>query len=161
MRNKTDYFIRHSPHLHNIVMPVRHDCPLRYVMLEAVGSNRGETAVFTVLVIEDDAGLRFVLQQLLKRLDCQPITVGTGRQGEALALELHPHLILVDILLPDQDGYVTCRNLRAQGYTGIITLISVLPEDMVERHNGEANGYLQKPLTKDTLYIQIQALRSA
>jgi two-component system cell cycle response regulator len=64
-----------------------------------------------------------------------------------------PDLILLDIMMPLQDGYETCQKLRDQGYTKPIILFSALLREN-ERGRAQAVGatsYIQKPITKEEL----------
>jgi CheY-like chemotaxis protein len=115
--------------------------------------------MYTVLVIEDDATLRYLMLKMLQRLACDCLTASTSSEGEALALEWRPALVLLDIMLPSQGGYLTCQNLRAQGYIGVITLVSVLPElDGEQCQALGANAYLRKPITIPILKNHLQWL---
>jgi CheY-like chemotaxis protein len=106
-----------------------------------------------VLVVDDDPAIRLVTKRLLKNLKCEPYEAKDGAEGERLALEIQPHLILLDIMMPLQDGYETCSKLRRQGYIGPIILFSaLLRENERARAQGVgATDYIQKPITKEEL----------
>jgi two-component system, OmpR family, response regulator len=116
----------------------------------------------TVLVIDGDATLRYLMVKMLQRLMCHCLTASTSSEGETLALEVHPALVLLDMMVPGQGGYITCQNLRAKGYTGVITLVSVLPElDGAQRQACGADAYLRKPITIPILKNHLQWLSNS
>lgn len=107
----------------------------------------------TVLVIDDDPAIRLVTKRLLKMLKCEAHEAKNGVEGESLALQLQPDLILLDIMMPLQDGYETCKRLREQGYEKPIVLFSSLLRDNERVHAQRigATDYLQKPIQKEML----------
>src|SRR5688572_13677503 len=62
------------------------------------------------LVIDDDPIVRDFLHRILSKLGCVVSEAENGIQGEQLALQEQPDLILLDIMMPEQDGYQTCTN---------------------------------------------------
>ncbi len=117
--------------------------------------------MYTVLVIDDDVDMRTLMGVLLKRCGCNVISAANGFEGQKLALESHPDLILLDIMMEGQDGCVTCANLRALGHTGPILLISAI-EARAGKHKSQecgADGYWQKPIRPAFLKEQIEVLR--
>src|SRR5437870_2416192 len=102
----------------------------------------------TVLIVDDDPSIHRIVMGLLEKLDCQCMTALNGHDAVMLALEHKPDLILLDIMMPGQDGYETCQQLRAQDYQGAISMISALQEATGTKKGQEygANGYLIKPI---------------
>lgn len=68
--------------------------------------------VKSLLIIDDDPDARTVLQQLLSGPDYTLTFASTGADGLAIAAELMPDLILLDVLMPGMDGFAVCRSLR-------------------------------------------------
>src|SRR3954452_21393358 len=85
------------------------------------------------LLIDDDPMMRLLASRMLKLLDCEAMEATGGAEGEVMALEHQPDLILLDIMMPDQDGYETCTNLRARGYAGTVLLTSTIQENIGKR----------------------------
>jgi CheY-like chemotaxis protein len=117
--------------------------------------------MLNVLVVDDDADMRLLTRRLLTTLGYQSTEARNGVEAESAALETHPDLILLDIMMPVQDGYETCSRLRAANYGGFIILMSAMQETTGQRKAAEcgANAYLQKPMTRDAIkrhmdYIQ-------
>jgi DNA-binding response OmpR family regulator len=113
-----------------------------------------------VLIVDDEEMIRKVTTILLDRIGCTPLQASNGKDGEFMALETNPRLILLDIMMPDQDGFQTCRNLRAQGYTGTIVMISALSPEIGKQRALDcgANDFLQKPVTQDVLRAYVNQL---
>ena len=114
----------------------------------------------TVLIVDDDPDVAGLLAFQLKRMDCVVHQVHNGKKAEALASQATFDVIFLDIMMPVQDGYVTCKNLRSNGFSGKITMISALPLDgNFERARASgANDYLQKPVSRDTLADYIETV---
>ena len=115
-----------------------------------------------VLVIDDDPDMRLLTRRLLTMLGCQSFEARNGIEGESMALDIKPDAILLDIMMPVQDGYETCKKLRAQGYDGSIILVSALQEQ-TQKEKAQACGataYIQKPLTRDLLKLHLDYIQS-
>jgi CheY-like chemotaxis protein len=115
------------------------------------------------LLIDDDPMMRLLASRMFNLLECQALEATGGVEGESMAFELAPDIILLDIMMPDQDGYETCINLRAKGYTGTILLTSTLQETLGRRKAIEvgANAYVQKPVNRDTLKHYLETVQAS
>lgn len=113
----------------------------------------GVATVLKVLVVDDDPAIRLVTKRLLRLLKCDVYEAKDGVEGEAIALELQPDLVLMDIMMPNQDGYETCIRLRAAGFDRPILMFSALLRDNERAYAMQigANEYLQKPITREIL----------
>lgn len=112
-----------------------------------------------ILVVDDDAGLRELLQEYLTAQGYQVSAVADGVAMEA-HLAGHPvHLVILDLMLPGEDGLSLARKLRVQGDLPII-MLSARGED-VDRIIGlevGADDYLAKPFNPRELLARIRAL---
>jgi PAS domain S-box-containing protein len=116
----------------------------------------------TILVVEDERATRAALAYVLKRAGF------AVREAESAAeavsrLEDRPDLILLDVGLPDADGYAFCRRLKDDPATASVPvlLLSGLGARSEERVHGfdcGADGYLAKPAEKAELVAQVKAL---
>lgn len=106
-----------------------------------------------VLIVDDEPAICFILKIFLQRLGCSPMVAANGLEAEAVVEELQPDLVLLDVMMPQQDGYETCRNLRRKGFVRPIILMSASPTRLVLHQVKEcgADDYLEKPITTDTL----------
>jgi DNA-binding response OmpR family regulator len=115
-----------------------------------------------VLVVDDDPDICLLTRRLLTTLNCESFEARNGIDAEPMVKHIHPDLILLDIMMPIQDGYETCKNLRTQGYSGPIILISALQEETekVKTQSAGATAYIQKPITKQILALHVEHLRT-
>lgn len=122
-----------------------------------------DSATLTVLYIEDNPVNVMLMQAMLARLEGVRVLVATrAQQGLSLASEQRPDLVLLDIQLPEMDGFEVLKRLRAHETTGDIPVIAVSANAMQsDIEAGRAAGfvdYLTKPIELDRLH---QAVRSA
>jgi signal transduction histidine kinase/ActR/RegA family two-component response regulator len=123
----------------------------------------GEQPPRTVLYIEDNlSNVRLVEKIFSRRGDTELISAMQGRIGIALAQEHHPHLILVDLHLPDINGEEVLRQLRARPETAdtpIVVLSADATIGAIERlHTAGATAYLTKPIDVQALLALLDTL---
>src|SRR5262249_34851968 len=118
---------------------------------------RGGITMLKVLVVDDDPDICLLTRRLLTTLGCESFDAKNGIDAEEIVKGLRPDLILLDIMMPIQDGYETCKKLRSQGYAGSIIMISALQEqaEKVKTQAAGANAYIQKPITRKVLSLHI------
>jgi DNA-binding response OmpR family regulator len=112
-----------------------------------------------ILVVDDDAGLRELLQQYLTAQGYRVAAVADGVAMDAYLADHRIDLIVLDLMLPGEDGLSLARRLRAQGGLPII-MLSARGED-VDRIVGlevGADDYLAKPFNPRELLARIRAL---
>ncbi|MCB9525776.1 MAG: response regulator transcription factor [Myxococcales bacterium] len=113
-----------------------------------------------ILIVEDDENLRLVLQDNLEDEGYQVIAAGTAAEARA-ALAGEPFdLLVLDIMLPDGDGYSLCRDYRAGGgAAGVLMLTArTLEDDLVRGFEVGADDYLAKPYRLRELLARVAAL---
>jgi DNA-binding response OmpR family regulator len=113
-----------------------------------------------LLIVEDDPNLRLVLQDNLTEEGYR--VVAASRSSEALvrAAEQSFDLLILDLMLPDGNGYALARQLREQGFTGRILMLTArtLEEDVVRGFESGADDYLGKPYRLRELMARVRAL---
>ena len=113
----------------------------------------------TILVIEDDEGLRSTLEMSLSSEGYRVLKAANGREGIRLAAEKSPHVVLLDVMLPGLNGFDVCRELRRTGFDGPIMMVTGRTEE-VDRVVGleiGADDYLTKPFGHRELVARIRA----
>lgn len=115
-----------------------------------------------VLIVDDSLYMRTLINSALTATGKYEVIgqAGTGSQGIELALEHEPDLITMDNILPDMIGIDIVKELRAEGLTSKIIMVSAVgQDDVVEegRSNG-ADDYLVKPFTAEILVERIDNL---
>jgi PAS domain S-box-containing protein len=105
-----------------------------------------------VLVIDDDPNTRDLLARSLAREGYSSAVAANGDEGLRLARELRPHLIILDVLMPDMDGWSVLAALKADAELCSIPVVVV---SMVEQQDTAyvlgAADYIVKPLSRDRL----------
>jgi DNA-binding response OmpR family regulator len=113
-----------------------------------------------ILVVEDE---RKVASFIKKGLEEQSYAVDVaydGKQGEELACQNEYDLILLDVLLPKQDGVVTCQNIRNKKIDSAILMLTAIGdmEAKVRGLDSGADDYMTKPFHFEELLARVRAL---
>jgi DNA-binding response OmpR family regulator len=117
-------------------------------------------AVTSVLVIEDDADLRHLLRVLLLREGYRVTEASAGREGLRQFHRTRPDLVVLDVGLPDLDGWQVLERLRDLSDTPVLMLSARSAEgDKVRGLNGGADDYLTKPFSPAELSARLLAIR--
>jgi CheY-like chemotaxis protein len=112
----------------------------------------------TVLVIEDDEGLRSVLELGLLSEGYRVVKAGNGREAVRIAAEQAPQVVLLDVGLPGLNGFDVCRELRRTGFAAPILMLTGRTDE-VDRVVGleiGADDYLTKPFSQRELTARIR-----
>ncbi|XGW00603.1 MAG: response regulator transcription factor RpaB [Leptolyngbya sp. BL-A-14] len=121
--------------------------------------NRLERPKQTILVVDDDANIRRILAT---RLSMAGYTVSTAADGiEALASfrQQAPNLIVLDVMMPELDGYGVCRALRKESDVPIILLTALANvADRVTGLEAGADDYMVKPFSPKELESRIRCI---
>jgi two-component system phosphate regulon response regulator PhoB len=115
-----------------------------------------------ILVIEDEADLREVLEYNLTREGHRVHTAATGADGLRAARELRPELVLLDLMLPDMQGTAVCKALKKEASTRDVRVIMVTAKgeeiDRVVGFELGADDYVVKPFSVRELLLRIGAV---
>src|SRR3954471_19043354 len=113
-----------------------------------------------ILIVDDSAFEQRMLVDLLSELPYKVSVAFNGLQGYQLALAQHPDLILLDVRMPNMDGYTACRLLKANPVTEDIPIIFLSGADAdEERIMGLSIGgvdFVAKPFSPGELAARIQ-----
>ncbi|CAN5692894.1 response regulator [soil metagenome] len=106
------------------------------------------TATATILVAEDHLDSRDALRTLLEAFGYRVIEAVNGRQAVDSALKLRPDLILMDIMMPELDGFEATRELRRHPHTKATPIIAVTAMEGAQdlAMLAGANDYVRKPV---------------
>ncbi|MEU0147054.1 response regulator transcription factor [Streptomyces sp. NPDC006288] len=114
----------------------------------------------TILVVEDDPSIRTLLASALGAAGYAVVTAVTGQEAMFKAGDGRPDLIVMDVMLPDADGFDLTRQLRAQGvYTPVLILTA--RTDVEDRIIGLSSGgddYVTKPFHVQEVLLRIRAI---
>ncbi|MFZ2267347.1 MAG: diguanylate cyclase [Azonexus sp.] len=117
-----------------------------------------------ILIVEDSRANLLVVTEYVQRFGATAVQAATGQQAIEVFQAEHPDIVLLDIILPDMDGFTVAQRLRGLeengGWTPIIFLSSLDKDEDIER--GIAAGgddYLAKPVSEVVLGAKIRAMQ--
>ncbi len=114
----------------------------------------------SVLAIEDDADIRWLLHTLLGREGYVVHEAATGRDGLRTFHEARPDVVILDIALPDLDGWEVLTRIRDLSDAPVLVLTARSTDaEKVRGFNSGADDYLTKPFSHAELVARLQALR--
>jgi two-component system KDP operon response regulator KdpE len=112
-----------------------------------------------LLLVDDDVSLCKSLQLMFAKEDYQVEVAHNGVSGLQKAYALKPDAVILDVMMPDMDGWQTCRRLREMSDVPIIMLTALgSGEHVVEGLNLGADDYVVKPVSYEILSARIRAL---
>jgi len=115
---------------------------------------------YTLLIIEDNEQNYYMMRFLLEKNGFTVIGAETGREGIEKALQYRPQAILLDIQLPEMDGYAVAAELKKHAEMEGVPIIAVTSYAMVgDRERileAGATGYIEKPINPETFIGEIR-----
>jgi two-component system, OmpR family, response regulator len=112
-----------------------------------------------ILVVDDDREIRTLLMEYLQKNGLRVTAVGDGKAMQRVLSEMHIDLIVLDLMLPGDDGLKLCRELRMRAQTPVLMLTALGEE--IERVVGlevGADDYVAKPFSPRELLGRIKAI---
>ncbi len=115
----------------------------------------------TILIVDDNAVIRELLVQFVEAEGYRTIQAVNGRDALRKVRQELPDLILLDVTMPDMDGYAVCRAIKGDDQTALIpiTMLTIL-DDVEHRRRGleaGADDFLSKPFDKHLLRARIRS----
>lgn len=115
-----------------------------------------------ILVIDDDPAIAELVAVNLEMAGYEVSQAEDGIKGQALALQLLPDLIVLDLMLPKVDGFTICQRLRRDERTADIPVLMLTAlsqtQNKVEGFNAGADDYLTKPFEVEEMLARVRAL---
>jgi len=129
----------------------------------ALGKYRKPTNHQTVLIVEDDDQAREMLRRALSREGWQVLEAGNGRMALERLNGLVPALILLDLMMPEMDGFEFMQELRERPDCRRVPVVVITAKDITEDDRRRLNGNVARILRKSTLSMhelvaEVQAL---
>lgn len=116
--------------------------------------------MFRILVVEDDRGARRLTEDVLLDAGYEPITASNGLEALDIMERKHIDLIVLDVMMPEMDGFELLQQLRCSGFdlpVLIVTAKQTLPDKKQGLRLG-ADDYMVKPVDEEEMLLRISAL---
>jgi len=121
-----------------------------------------EIKVSKILVIDDDISILELLKINLELMGHNVITSNDGVKGYALVQQENPDLVILDVMMPDVDGYTVAQRIRQNKMTRDIPILMLtalgMLQDKVQGFDSGVDDYLVKPFELDELKVRVRAL---
>ena len=113
----------------------------------------------TILIVDDEPGLRELVRINLEHEGFGVLQAENGVQGLTTIREQQPDLVILDVMMPEMDGWEACRKLREFSQVPVLMLTAkVQSQDIVTGLESGADDYLLKPFNMDELMARVRAL---
>ena len=117
---------------------------------------------YIILLADDEPDVLEFLGYNLRKEGYQVYTAKNGTEAVKLSLEVHPHLIILDVMMPEMDGIETCNEIRElqEMENTIIVFLSARGEDysQIAGFDAGADDYITKPVRPKVLISKVKAL---
>jgi DNA-binding response OmpR family regulator len=112
-----------------------------------------------VLVIDDDIAITDLMSMLLKTHGFDVTTTNSGSDGVNLIKEKSPHVVILDLMMPDMDGWQVCKAVRAFSNVPILILSAINdPRLVASILDAGADDFLVKPVPSGVLVAHIRKM---
>jgi len=127
---------------------------------EPVMSTDGDTKVQRILVVDDEKSICELITTSLRFVGFEVRTAASGAEALRVAEEFKPHALILDVMLPDLDGFEVCKKLRADGQdVGVLFLTAKdTTEDKIKGLTLGGDDYVTKPFSLEELVARLRAL---
>jgi DNA-binding response OmpR family regulator len=113
-----------------------------------------------ILLVDDSDTVLLIEQMILKKEPYQLITAKNGMEGVAKALETRPDLILMDVVMPEMNGFEAVRWLRQHDATRSVPIVMVTTqaeaESMEAGYQSGCSDYITKPIDSTELLAKVR-----
>ncbi|HLQ76546.1 MAG TPA: ATP-binding protein, partial [Terriglobia bacterium] len=119
-----------------------------------------ETDSTTILVIDDDAGVRDLMSRYLTKLNFNVVAASSGEEGLRLAKQIRPQIITLDVVMPGLNGWHVLSHLKAEPDLASIPVIMVtIVDNEVMGVDLGASNYMVKPIDRERLALVLEKYR--
>lgn len=134
--------------------------PIPTLDREPTMTPESEVATQRVLVVDDEKSISELITTSLRFVGFDVRTAATGAEALRVAEEFKPHALILDVMLPDLDGFEVCRQLREGGQeVGVLFLTAKdSTEDKIKGLTLGGDDYVTKPFSLEELVARLRAL---
>ncbi|MCH5268322.1 MAG: response regulator [Lachnospiraceae bacterium] len=112
-----------------------------------------------ILIVDDVDTNRFLLRDIIQELGYQPVLAENGVQALKVVERIHPQIIILDIAMPEMDGYEVCKALKENAETRDIPIIFISafddPSDIVQGFTLGGEDYITKPFIPEIVKARV------
>ncbi|MGE7673573.1 response regulator transcription factor [Lysinibacillus sp. NPDC094403] len=113
----------------------------------------------TVLIVDDEQDMRNLIEMMLNNSKIETLTAASGTEAYDIIVREKIDLVLLDVMMPHEDGFMVCQSIRAMSNIPIIFLTARdANEDKVKGLTIGGDDYIVKPFTNDELVARIHAV---
>lgn len=113
----------------------------------------------TVLIVDDEQDMRNLIEMMLHNAKIETVTAASGTEAYDMIVRENIDLVLLDVMMPHEDGFAVCQSIRAMSNIPIIFLTARdANEDKVKGLTIGGDDYIVKPFTNDELVARIHAV---
>ena len=123
-------------------------------LIELLNKYKNGRPTGPVLVVEDDASTRELIRRTLESAGWKVIEAENGRVGLQRLAQARPQVIILDLMMPEKDGFEFIQDLRKNEAWRDIATIVVTAKDLTEEDRLRLNGYVQKVLQKGEFSLE-------
>lgn len=122
-----------------------------------------ESPLITILHVDDNETNRYTVNRMLKQAGFNVIEAATGEAGLEQVDQVKPDLIILDVKLPDMDGFEVCRRIKANPVTAFIPVLHLSASFVESRYKAQgldsgADAYLAQPVEPIELIATVNSL---
>lgn len=122
--------------------------------------NQAQAPATRVLVVDDERNICFLLEVALRQQGFEVQVAGTGREALDILADRVPDIVLLDVMLPDLDGFEVCRRMRETGLRTPILFLSAkdATEDKIRGLTLGGDDYVTKPFSLEEVVARIHTV---
>ena len=121
--------------------------------------NRANNGALRILIVDDVEANRFILRDIISDMGHQPILTENGTQALKIVQRMKPQLIILDIAMPEMDGFEVCEKIKANPDSREIPIIFIsafdAPEDIVKGFTLGGEDYITKPFIPEVVKARV------
>ena len=130
------------------------------VLAENKNASTSSATTSRILVVDDESSISDLIATSLRFVGFDVRTAATGAEALHVAEEFKPHALILDVMLPDTNGFDVCRQLRIDGHSvGVLFLTAKdTVEDKIQGLTIGGDDYVTKPFSLEELVARLRAL---
>lgn len=114
---------------------------------------------FRILIVDDAEGQRFILRNIIMEMGYQPVLAESGEQALKVIPRCNPRMILLDVSMPEMDGFEVCRRLKENPDTQDIPILFISAfedtEEITKVFEAGGEDYVTKPFVPEVIKARV------